>query len=79
MSMNLHKTIVDLRRKKGYTQEKLAEMLGVTTAAVSKWETGNSYPDITLLPQLAEIFDVSLDYLFNYSIAEKKTIPEAIK
>ena len=79
MAMNLHKTIVDLRRKKGYTQEKLAEMLGVTTAAVSKWETGNSYPDITLLPQLAEIFDVSLDYLFNYDIAEKKTIPEAIK
>ena len=79
MSMNLHRTIVDLRRKKGYTQEKLAEMLGVTTAAVSKWETGNSYPDITLLPQLAEIFDVSLDYLFNYNIAEKKTIPEAIK
>ena len=42
MSMNLHKTIVDLRREKGYTQEKLAEMLGVTTAAVSKWETGIS-------------------------------------
>ena len=78
MSMNLQKTIVDLRRKNGYTQEKLAEMLDVTTAAVSKWETGSSYPDITLLPQLAEIFDVSLDYLFNYNIAEKKTIPEAI-
>ena len=67
MAMNLQKTIMDLRREKGYTQEKLAEMLGVTTAAVSKWECGNSYPDITLLPQIAEIFDVSLDYLFDYS------------
>jgi len=78
MAMNLQKTIADLRREKGYTQEKLAEMLDVTTAAVSKWETGNSYPDITLLPQLAGIFDVSLDYLFGYDMAEKKTIPEVI-
>lgn len=76
--MNLQKTIMGLRREKGYTQEKLAEMLGVTTAAVSKWETGNSYPDITLLPQLAEIFDVSLDYLFDYNAASRKTISDVI-
>ena len=42
MSMNLQKTIIDLRKEKGYTQERLAEMLGVTTAAVSKWECGVS-------------------------------------
>lgn len=78
MSMNLQKTIMDLRREKGYTQEKLAEMLGVTTAAVSKWECGNSYPDITLLPQIAEIFDVSLDYLFDYSTTVYKTISDVI-
>lgn len=78
MSMNLANTIYDLRREKGYTQEKLAEMLGVTTAAVSKWECANAYPDITLLPQLAEIFDVSMDYLFGYNITERKTIPEVI-
>lgn len=76
--MNLQKTIMDLRREKGYTQEKLAEMLGISTAAVSKWECGNSYPDITLLPQIAEIFDVSLDYLFSYDTAERKTISEVI-
>ena len=78
MSMNIQKTIMDLRKKKGYTQEKLAELLGVTTAAVSKWETGNSYPDITLLPQLAEIFDVSLDYLFDYNMFCIKTISNVI-
>ncbi len=42
MSMNIQKIITDLRKEKGYTQEKLAEMLGVTTAAVSKWECGVS-------------------------------------
>ncbi len=78
MSMNIQKTITDLRKEKGYTQEKLAEMLGVTTAAVSKWECGNSYPDITLLPQLAEIFDVSLDYLFDYHTTSHKTISDVI-
>ena len=78
MSMNMQKIITDLRKEKGYTQEKLAEMLGVTTAAVSKWECGNSYPDITLLPQLAEIFGVSLDYLFDYNTVSNKTISDVI-
>ncbi len=78
MSMELQKTIVDLRKEKGFTQERLAEMLGVTTAAVSKWECGNSYPDITILPQIAEIFNVSLDYLFNYHTTFHKTISDVI-
>lgn len=60
------------------TQEKLAELVGVSTAAVSKWECGNSYPDITLLPKLAEIFDVYMDYRFDYRKAEEKTIPETV-
>ena len=76
--MNLNKTISTLRSERGMTQEKLAELIGVSTAAVSKWECGNSYPDITLLPKLAEIFDVSMDYLFDYRRAEEKTIPETV-
>ncbi|MBQ9150843.1 MAG: helix-turn-helix domain-containing protein [Clostridia bacterium] len=76
--MNLNQTIQALRADKRLTQEQLAELVGVSTAAVSKWECGNSYPDITLLPKLAEIFDVSLDYLFGYRKAEEKTIPETI-
>ena len=76
--MNLNKTINALRAERGMTQEKLAELIGVSTAAVSKWECGNSYPDITLLPKLAEIFDVSMDYLFSYRRAEEKTIPETV-
>lgn len=74
--MDLSRIILGLRREQGYTQENPAEMLGVSAAAISKWETGCAYPDITLLPQLAEIFHVSIDYLFSYEIEEKKTIPE---
>jgi len=76
--MNLNKTISALRAERGMTQEKLAELVGVSTAAVSKWECGNSYPDITLLPKLAEIFDVSMDYLFGYTKADEKTVPETV-
>lgn len=65
--MNIGGIILELRREKGYTQEKLAQMLGVSAAAVSKWETDSAYPDIVLLPQLAEVFDVSLDRLFGSS------------
>ena len=76
--MELNKTIFSLRGEKGYTQERLAEMLGVSTAAVSKWETGNAYPDIMLLPKIAEIFDVSVDYLLSYDMTSKKTVEEIV-
>jgi len=54
------------RRSKGITQEELAEYMGVSRAAVSKWEKGQSYPDIALLPQLAAYFNVSMDELLGY-------------
>ena len=52
-----------LRKTKGIKQEQLAEHLGVSTQAVSKWENG-SYPDGDLLPRIAEYFEVSIDYLY---------------
>ena len=69
--MNLNETILALRREAVYTQERLAEMLGVSTAAVSKWETDSSYPDITLLPKLAEVFECSVDYLLGYDVTAR--------
>ena len=60
---NVGKTIARLRHNCGMTQTDLAERLGVSNKAVSKWENGQGYPDITLLPMLAEIFCVSIDYL----------------
>ncbi|MBR4867210.1 MAG: helix-turn-helix domain-containing protein [Clostridia bacterium] len=58
------KRIQTLRREHGLTQEELAEQLGVTFQAVSKWETGKAAPDIILLPLLADIFDCPIDDLF---------------
>ena len=56
------------RQLKELTQEQLAKFIGVSTPAVSKWESGNSYPDIELLPLLADFFNVSIDKLLNYKI-----------
>jgi len=57
------KIIKDLRLSKGLTQQELADLLGVSDKAISKWETGGGYPDISLLPELAKVFSVNLDYL----------------
>lgn len=54
------------RREKGITQEELAAYIGVSKASVSKWETGQSYPDVTFLPQLAAYFNISVDALLDY-------------
>ncbi len=65
-----------LRKEKGVTQEKLAEFLGVSTPAVSKWETNQSFPDISLLPEIASYFDVTIDYLMDFapSIANEEAM-----
>ena len=51
------------RIQKELTQEEVADFLGITAQSVSKWERGESYPDITLLPALANIFETSVDLL----------------
>ena len=58
------KIIQGLRKAKGITQEELAEVLGVSSAAISKWENGQMYPDITLFPVIARYFHISIDCLF---------------
>lgn len=63
---NLARNISLLRKERKLTQDQLAEYLGVTKASVSKWETGQSYPDFPLLPQLATYFDVTVDQLIGY-------------
>lgn len=56
-------TLTALRKKSGLTQQALAKELNVSDKAVSKWETGIGYPEITLLPKIAGVFGVSVDYL----------------
>ncbi len=60
----INKRIGELRRQKGVTQDELAEAMGVSPQAVSKWETGLNCPDIMILPQLAAYFGVFIDDLF---------------
>ena len=61
--MTLCEKLIDLRRKAGLSQEQMAQQLDVSRQAVSKWENDLSCPDITLLPQLARLFDVTTDEL----------------
>ena len=63
--ITIAKNISELRKAKGVTQEQLANSLGVSFQAVSKWENGISVPDTLLLPQIAEYFNVSVDYLLS--------------
>ena len=66
MELNIGTNIKRMRQNKGLTQEQLADILGVSPAAVSKWEAKNTYPDITMLIPLAQVFRVSMDDLLRY-------------
>ena len=69
-SLNIGSNIAALRKEKGLTQEQLASIIGVSAPAVSKWETGNSYPDITLLCPLARDLGTHVDTLLQFEDQE---------
>ena len=62
--MTIGRNIADLRKSESMTQEQLAEILGVSTQTISKWENGLTLPDIMLLPVIAECFHISIDELY---------------
>ena len=64
MTTSMSETLATLRGQHHLTQDDVARHLGITKAAVSKWECGQSLPDITLLPSIAQLYGVSLDDLF---------------
>ena len=64
-------TMKTLRKQRGLNQEQMAETLGVSAQAVSKWETGGSFPDISLLPIIADYFGVSVDYLLGHDTSKR--------
>ncbi len=75
MKMTVAGNISDLRRKSGLTQAELAEKLNYSDKAVSKWERGESIPDVTVLKSIADLFGVTVDYL----LAEEHDDPELAK
>lgn len=68
--MNFSEKLADLRRREGFSQEQLADRLGVTRQSVSKWESGAAQPELVKLVALSELFHVSVDYLVKDYIEE---------
>lgn len=74
--------LIQLRRERGYSQEQLANMLNVSRQAVSKWEAGNSTPELEKIIAMADIFGVSVDYLVRDNIEDtdqKKQVQDNIE
>ena len=78
MEQTIGRRIAENRKRLGMTQDQLAEKLGVTAQAVSKWENDQSCPDITMLPRLAEIFGISTDALLGRDTAQPVHTAEVI-
>lgn len=72
MTIYLGENLKNLRKTRGITQEAFANYLGVSFQAVSKWERNDSYPDITMLPEIAEFFSVTLEDLLGVNREEKE-------
>ncbi len=78
MQIDLATKIRMLRRRDGRTQEALAQALGVTSQAVSRWESGGSYPDMNLIPSIANYFGVTIDELFGYTNDRTQKIDQLV-
>ena len=65
MNLNFSENFKHLRKEKGDTQEKIAEVFGVTGQTVSRWELSICYPDLELLPSIANYFGVTIDALLS--------------
>jgi len=74
MQLNFGQKIRELRLRVGCTQEALASAIGVTSQAVSRWETNGGYPDMEMIPSIAHYFGISIDELFGYNNERSKTI-----
>lgn len=72
MTLQLGEKIRFLRKAKNISQEVLAQYLGVSFQAVSKWENGDTMPDVTLIPAIASFFEVSTDELFDFNLMEQE-------
>ena len=72
MQLKLSENIKKYRKDMSLTQEALAEVLGVTVGAVSKWENGNNVPDVLMMMEIANLFNISVDELLGFSLSSKK-------
>lgn len=76
MNINLAEQLKALRKEKNISQEKLATYLGISYQAISKWENGNAYPDIQLLPDIARFFGITIDELLQVEKLDEQALLE---
>lgn len=76
--MRLSEKILELRKTSGFSQEQLAEKLDITRQSISKWESGESLPEIERLIELSRVFNVTVDYLVNESTGYETEIARGI-
>lgn len=72
---NFGMIVLEARRRAGMTQEIFAGKLGITPQAVSKWENGLGYPDVTLFPEIAEVLDIPIERLFGVETDQSRIVP----
>lgn len=83
--MSIAERLQELRKRSGYSQEQVAEMLGLSRQAVSKWESGQGKPEIDNIVKLTEIYHVSADYILlgtekvSVTVSEKKELSHEYK
>ena len=73
MNIEIADKLIDLRKKKGLSQESVAEKLGISRQAISRWERAESAPDINNLAELSKLYEISLDDLLNTDMVSKKS------
>ena len=78
MNITIGENIKKIRKQKGVTQEKLAENIGVTPQAISRWESGAGFPAIEYLPELASFFEISVDELLGVKLSKREARREEI-
>lgn len=74
MKQTFGKRLTELRKKKGWTQDQLATKLSISSQAISKWENDSSMPDLGAIVKLAELFNVTTDYLLGNKTQQEVTI-----
>lgn len=79
--MKFNEKLLQLRKEKGYSQEELAQKLGVSRQAISKWEVSDSYPEMENILEICKLFDVTTDYMLKEDVArdEKSKVGNSSK
>ncbi len=79
MQVNIGTKIKELRKRDSRTQDTVAEAIGVTAQAISRWEKGGAYPDMELIPSIANYFGITIDELFGYECERQSKIDTLVK